>query len=387
AILLLVMGLTDRTLYLTSRPEHYLIGLVVFAFGPDAIAGSKWVWFGVWFWAASSKLNHHFPSVISVMVSNSAFLRMPWLRKALFRDYPSDLRASKFAARAAHFGTITEYLFPTILMFGPLLIGGDLFGLGNPAAVIGLFIMTGFHSFITFNVPMGVPIEWNFMMVYGGFVLFGYHADVSPFAIQSPLLAGMLILALFVVPLAGNLWPAWISFLCGMRFYAGNWAYSIYLFKGDAEQKIDEHITKTAPLLPQQLSILYDEKTADALLSRVISFRLMHLHGRVCHDPLKIAVGDNIDEYVWRDGELVAGVVLGWNFGDGHLHNEHLLRSMQKRCNWESGEVRAIYVDPQPMGRPFHNWRVFDAKDGLIAEGSVTVEELRQRQPYPENMN
>ena len=108
------------------------------------------------------------------MVSNSAVMRSEAIRRRLFRDYPNDLKASNFARNAAHFGTATELLFPALLMFGGLL-GGDLFGLGSPATVIGLFVMLGFHTFITSHIPMGVPIEWNFMMVYGGFVLSLIH--------------------------------------------------------------------------------------------------------------------------------------------------------------------------------------------------------------------
>lgn len=382
AILLLIQGLSDRTVYLASRPEHYLIGLICFAFPESTVAGLKWVWFGIWIWAATSKLNHHFPSVISVMVSNSALIRSEAVRKRLFRDYPEDLRASTLAANASHVGTVTEYIFPLLLMFGPLLISGNLWGFGPPTAVIGLVIMLGFHTFITSNVPMAVPIEWNFMMVYGGFALFGVHAAVSPFSITSPILILFLIITMLALPLAGNLYPAWISFLVGMRFYAGNWAYSVWLFKDDAEEKIDTHLTTTAETLPKQLSLLYDDKTSKAVLSRVIAFRMMHLHGRALHNLIPKAVND-LSRYTWRDGELVAGVVLGWNFGDGHLHNEILLESMQKRCQWESGEVRVIFVDPQPLGRPYLNWRIYDAKDGQLETGQVTVAELRKRQPFP----
>jgi hypothetical protein len=381
AVILLLMGLTDRTMFLASRPEHYLIGLICFLFPQDALPAAKWVWYGIWFWAATSKLNRHFPSVISVMISNSAVIRLPALRKRLFRSFPDDLRASKLAINAAHLGTVTEYLFPFLLMFG-VLLGGNLFDLGTPATVIGLALMLGFHTFITSNVPMAVPIEWNFMMVYGGFVLFGHHAAISPFTIQSPLLIGLLIIALMIIPLAGNLYPAWVSFLMAMRFYAGNWAYSIWLFKDEAEEKITKYVTTSAPLLPKQLSLLYDDKTIEGILSRVISFRLMHLHGRLLHDLLPKAVSD-IDRYVWRDGELVCGVVLGWNFGDGHLHNEYLLASLQKRCQWESEEVRVIFVDPQPLGKPHLDWRIFDAKDGQLDKGRISIDELVDRQPFP----
>ena len=42
-VLLLLMGLTDRTMFMAARPEHYFIGLVVFLFPANAIAASKWV--------------------------------------------------------------------------------------------------------------------------------------------------------------------------------------------------------------------------------------------------------------------------------------------------------------------------------------------------------
>jgi hypothetical protein len=381
-VLLPLMGLTDRAMFMTSRPEHYLIGLTCFLFPGDALAASKWVWFGIWFWAATSKLNRHFPSVISVMLSNSGMLPTNFVRDKLFCNYPDDLRPSKLAGWMAHMGTATEYAFPTVLMLGFLFADNVWFDLASPSTLIALIVMLGFHSFITLNVPMGVPVEWNVMMVYGGFVLFGAHAAVSPFAIQSGLLVVLLLLALLVVPLMGNLFPAWISFLLGMRFYAGNWKYSVWLFRDDAELKIADHVTTTSPVLPNQLGMLYDAKTVEAVLSRVQSFRLMHMHGRVLHDLIPKAV-DDIDRYTWRDGELICGVVVGWNFGDGHLHNQHLLRSLQARCQWKSGDVRVIFVDPQPIFRPHLDWQIWDARDGELEHGRTMVDDLVDRQPYP----
>jgi len=381
-VILPLMGLTDRAMFMTSRPEHYLIGTVCFLFPDDALAASKWVWYGIWIWAATSKLNRHFPSVVSVMLTNSGLLPASFVRGKLFRDYPHDLRTSKVAAGLAHMGTLTEYLFPTTLMLGFLWADQQWFGLASLSTLIALIVMLGFHSFITLNVPMGVPVEWNVTMVYGGFVLFGAHAAVSPFSIESPLLIGLLFISLFVVPLCGNLFPAWISFLLGMRFYAGNWPYSVWLFRDNAEEKIAEHVTTTSPILPRQLGLLYDPEMVESVLLRVVSFRLMHLHGRVLHDAIPQAV-DEIDRYTWRDGELICGVVVGWNFGDGHLHNEHLLRALQRRCDWESGEVRVIYVNPQPIFRPFLDWRIVDARDGQLASGRTYVDDLVGRQPWP----
>ncbi len=381
-VLLPLMGLTDRAMFLTSRPEHYLIGITCFLFPEDSIAASKWVWFGIWFWAATSKLNRHFPSVISVMLSNSGLLPSGWVSKQLYRNYPDDLRPSALASKMAHLGTLTEYAFPTVLLLGFLATGAPWFDLAAPTTLMALVVMLGFHSFITLNVPMGVPVEWNVTMVYGGFVLFGAHAATSPLAIGSPLLVALLLVALLVIPTLGNIFPAWISFLLGMRFYAGNWKYSVWLFRDDAEMKIADHVTTTSPVLPKQLGLLYPPETVEAILSRVISFRLMHLHGRVLHELIPKAV-DDIDRYTWRDGELICGVVVGWNFGDGHLHNEHLLRALQKRCQWNSGDVRVIFVDPQPIFRPYLDWQIHDAKDGPLTHGRAMIDDLVQRQPYP----
>jgi len=268
-----------------------------------------------------------------------------------------------------------------MLLTGFLATGAVWFDFAPPHVILALVIMVGFHSFITLSVPMGVPIEWNIMMVYGGFVLFGAHWDVSPLAIESHLLVAALVVSLLVIPTFGNIFPAWISFLLGMRFYAGNWAYSVWLFRDNAEEKIADHVTTVSKIPMQQLSPLYDAPTIEMIMNRVVSFRLMHLHGRVLHDAIPLAVND-IDRYTWRDGELVCGVTVGWNFGDGHLHNEHLLRALQRRCQWDSGDVRVIYVDPQPIFRPHLDWRIVDAKDGQLNSGRVAVRDLVDRQPF-----
>ncbi|MEM7334806.1 MAG: DUF3556 domain-containing protein [Chloroflexota bacterium] len=375
-VLLPILACLDRTIFLSARGEHYFIATLCFLFPEQIIPGTKVVWWGVWFWAATSKLNRHFPSVIGVMVSNSGVLRFPGLRKALYKNYPDDLRPGPLATNLAHFGTAVEYTFPLILIFSD---GGTL-------TLIGLIVMLGFHTFITANVPMAVPLEWNFTMVYGGFVLFGHHAGTSLFSLSDPLLAGLIITAVVILPVIGNLYPAWVSFLISMRYYAGNWAYGVWLFKGDSEEKLNQHLTKPASTIPHQLNRFYSEQTIDSLLEMVIGFRMMHLHGRVLHDLIPKAV-DNIEEYVWRDGELVCGVVLGWNFGDGHLHREPLLEAVQSDCNFESGELRCIFVESQPFGKPYHEWRIVDAKDGLIESGRTQIDDIINNQPWPTLVN
>ncbi len=375
----LLLGLTDKTTFLAARGEHYWTLLVVLVLAPTGrldeagpwLAGAKWVALALWFWAGVSKLNHHFPTVVCVMVSNSPVLRFEWLRRRMYRSYPDDLRPSKLAGWMAHAGTALELGVPLVLATSD----------STAQTMIGLAMMFALHGFITSNVPMGVPIEWNFMVVYQGLFLFGGHPEVSLFSASAPTLA-FLAVAVVAIPLFGNLFPRWLSFLLAMRYYAGNWAYSVWLFKGDSFKKLDARLKKPSKWHLDQLARFYDRRTAVGLVGKVIAFRAMHLQGRALQAVLPQAV-DDVDQYEWVDGELIAGQVLGWNFGEGHLHDEKLLQSVQRQCGFEPGELRCIFVESQPLFRGTLGYRVADAASGPIASGELAVSDLRQWQPWP----
>jgi hypothetical protein len=368
-VLYLVLALADKTIFLSARGEHYWTALTLFALASNWIPAVKALWLGLWFWAGFSKLNHHFTSVVCVMNSNApGTVHLPWLRKRFYKRYPDDLRPSRLA-NIAHGGVLLEFGVPLVLFLGK----------GGTVTTIGLIMMVFLHSFITSNVPAGVPLEWNVMMVYGGFFLFDKHAHVSIFS-MSPVSGAFLCVMLIAIPLLGNLFPRRISFLMAMRYYAGNWPYSVWLFKGESYRKL-ERVKKAAGWVPDQVLRLYDETTAVALSSRIVGWRLMHLQGRALADLVPLAV-DTFEDYVWCDGELVCGMVLGYNFGDGHLHDEELLHAVQERCGFEDGELRVIMLEAQPFGRNTCNYRVHDAQRGKLAEGEIDVRELRERQPW-----
>ncbi|PRQ02818.1 hypothetical protein ENSA5_20830 [Enhygromyxa salina] len=365
-----LLGVLDKTLFLIARGEHYWTTLVVFAFAGNWIAGAKAVQLALWFWAGFSKLNHHFASVVCVMTSNSPFTRFRWLRERMYRSYPDDLRPSKLAAIMAHAGTALELGVPLILLFAP----------GGTWLIVGMVLMLMLHGYITSNVPMGVPIEWNVMVVYGGFALFWAHPEVTILDTEPPALAVFLIVMLVVLPLLGNLVPRAVSFLVAMRYYAGNWPYSVWLFRGESYRKLDS-LVKSSGWVHDQLALFYDRKTAVGLVSKVLAFRMMHLHGRALPVLLPRAV-ENIEDYEYAEGEVIAGLVLGWNFGEGHLHQDQLLRAVQEQCEFEAGELRCVFVEAQPFGRGTQEWRVVDAKAGLIDHGELSVSEMRSRQPW-----
>jgi hypothetical protein len=130
-----------------------------------------------------------------------------------------------------------------------------------------------------------------------------------------------------------------------------------------------------------QLGRLYGPRIVDALIAKVTAFRCMHLLGRALRTLLPRAV-DDVEAYEWLDGELVAGLALGWNFGDGHLHHHQLLAAIQAQCAFEPGELRVITVESQPIHRQDYGWAIHDAHDGLLARGTGQIAALRQGQPW-----
>jgi hypothetical protein len=371
-----LLGVTDKTLFLAARGEHYWVALVCLALASEAglwLSACKLVWLFIWFWAATSKLNHHFPSVIMVMMNNGPFFPR-WLKKRLFASYPDDLRPSKLAAAMAHAGTFTEYSIPALL-----LLSAD-----PTVTALVLFVMCGFHGFIAFNSPSGMPIEWNLLMIYGGIFLFGFHPEAPVAALFSelPLLAAFLLFCLVAVPLYGNLVPARVSFLLAMRYYAGNWAYNVWLFRKGSAQKLRKLLKASGTMREQLERLLGDPQAVEAALAMVPASRFMHLEGRVLLEALPRAV-DDIDAYEWMDGEVVAGMVLGWNFGDGHLNDAQLLDAVQRQCGFEPGELRVVMVESQPLFGRTMAWKIADAASGVLERGETEIAALRACPPWP----
>jgi hypothetical protein len=243
--------------------------------------------------------------------------------------------------------------------------------------------MVIFHLNIISNLPMGVPLEWNVFFIFSLFYLFGHYGSITIFDLNSPLLLAFLLAALVVVPIVGNMFPQQISFLAAMRYYAGNWASSIWCFRAGAEEKLGAHVITSSALTANQLAKLYDRATAEIIGDMGRAFRSMHVHGRALNGLLPRAL-ENEADYTLREGEVVAGQLIGWNFGEGHLHNEQLVEAVQRRCQFDEGDLRVIILEGQPIQTQRQWYRIVDAKTGLIEEGYVTVKDMLARQPWPE---
>jgi len=372
--LLAALGLRDKVPFLAARAEVYGNLMIIFLFPlGNMIVAAQLVFICIWWGAAASKLNHHFPFVVTVMISNTPWNRSRRFKRMLYRDHPDDLLPSRLGTLDAHLGTAIEFTLPAIL----LVTSGGVLG---TIAVAGMIV---FHLHILSTFPLAVPLEWNIFMIFGLLFLFGHYGDVPFSTLEDPPLLAILAVTCVAVPVLGNFRPDLISFLPSMRYYAGNWATSQWLFRreGEAEEKLDREVVKSAPIVTRQLEKFYDPEMIEVLVYKGLAFRSMHSHGRALNALAARAV-DDVEDYRVREGELVAGVVLGYNFGDGHFHDQRLVEAVQERCHFAPGDLRVVTLESQPAHSHRQRYRILDAATGVVEEGWVEVGEMVTRQPW-----
>ncbi|UDY35184.1 DUF3556 domain-containing protein [Dermatobacter hominis] len=370
---LLLIGLRDQVIFLAARGEVYGTLALTFLFATtDQLTAAKFVMVAIWWGAATSKINHHFPFVMAAMQSNSPLWRFGGIKRRFHRDFPDDLRPSPLAATVAHAATVVEFAVPAVL----LLSGG-----GWVTTTAGI-VMILFHLGIISSFPMGVPLEWNVFMIWGVIFLFLAHPGLDLGSLAQPLLILALMAVVVGIVVYGNLVPAKVSFLPSMRYYAGNWAATFWCFKGDSLERLDANVEKVSMLPHQQLEKVYGSaQEASVPLFMGYAFRGFHTHGRALWTLVPRACGSDHEDFLVLDGELVAGTVLGWNFGDGHLHDEQLIAALQRRCDFRPGDVRIVFLESQPFHRGTQEYRLIDAATGLIETGHVEVADMIVRQP------
>jgi hypothetical protein len=377
---LAVLGLRDKVIFLAARGEVYASFTVAFLFagyGVDLILGAKLVCLAIWLGAATSKLNKHFPFVISTMMSNNPMFRPRFIKRLFFEHFPDDLRPGWRSRWLAHFSTAIEGLVPLVLFFSH----------GGWPTAIAAFVMLCFHFGILSSIPMGVPLEWNVFMMFSVLALFVGHASIGLGDLTTPLpillfavLAGTVVL--------GNLFPRKVSFLPGMRYYAGNWDTTLWCIKPSAEAKIANSVLAVASMPAAQLEKFYGSKEAAQIpMYMGYAFRAFNTHGRALFTLAHRAMaGHNEDDYVLTDGERVTSTAIGWNFGDGHFSNEQLVAALHKRCHFEPGEVRVVMLDAQPIHRQTQRYRLVDAATGEFERGYVRVADMVTRQPWADDV-
>ena len=376
---LAVVGLRDKTVFLAARGEVYGALCVTFLFtGVDMIVAAKIIFLVIWLGAATSKLNKHFPFVIATMMSNNAVIRSPKMKRLFFERFPDDLRPGRPSRWIAHFSTAVEGLVPIVLFFSH---GGWL-------TWVAAAVMLIFHFGILSSIPMGVPLEWNVFMMFGVLALFVGHADLGLTDLEHPWWVALLFVVVAGTVVIGNLFPRKVSFLPGMRYYAGNWDTGIWCMTPSASEKLEKNVVAIAALPASQLQRIYGTpEAAQVALYMGYAFRAFNSHGRALFTLAHRAMaGHDESQYMLTDGERICSTAMGWNFGDGHLSNEQLIASLQKRCGFEPGEVRIVLVDAQPIHTRTQQYRLIDAATGEFERGYVRVADLVTRQPWDDEV-
>jgi hypothetical protein len=377
--LLVVMGLRDKVVFLAARSEQYVPAMVFFAgLGlVDMIVALKLLIVTVWVGAGVSKLGRHFSRVVPPMISNT-----PWIpsraKRMNYRNVPDDLRPSHAASLMAHVGGSTvEIVLPLVLLFST----------NSTVTLLAVIGMVVFHLFIISTFPLAVPLEWNVLFAFAAVFLFwGYPAwDGHGVAdMSSPLLLAAVVGWLLFFPVLGNLRPDLVSFLPSMRQYAGNWASATWAFAPGAEAKLD-NIVRGAGNTVDQVAATYPRPVAEMLLTVPLAWRGLHSQGPALLSLMVKHLGDDIDTYSLREAEFGCNTIVGFNFGDGHFHDEQLIDAIQKRCHYEPGEFIVAWVESQPIHKDRQQYKVIDAALGVIEVGSYKVADSVGELPWLPN--
>ncbi len=133
-----------------------------------------------------------------------------------------------------------------------------------------------------------------------------------------------------------------------MRQYAGNWASALWAFaRAPRQARPDRPATRNQ--VRQLEAMGYPPAVAEITMQQTIAWRSMHSQGRGLFSLLINHIPD-IDTWTVREGEFACNSIIGFNFGDGHLHDASLIRAIQRRCTSSRRVHRRlgrVAADPQ----------------------------------------
>ncbi|GAB3086267.1 DUF3556 domain-containing protein [Nocardioides zeae] len=385
-VLVVLCGLRDKTIFIAARSEQYIPPLLAFAAVPllgwaggngfvDMVLLLKLAAASVWIGAGFSKLGRHFENVVPAMTSNNPCLPGTAIRRLNYRDFPRDIRPSRLAKLIAHVGgTTLEIVVPVVLLLST----------NTTVTLVGVALIVLLHTVILSMFPLAVPLEWNLLFGYAAVFLFVGFPAGDGFALadaSSPWLVVVALCGLFFFPVLGNLRPDLVAFTPSMRQYAGNWASALWAFQPGAEDKLDRIVRPTRNQVRQLEDMGYPPVVAEITMQQTIAWRAMHSQGRGLFSLLLRHVHD-VDRATVREAEFACNSVLGFNFGDGHLHDRRLIAAIQRRCGFEPGEFVVAWVESQPIHKGTQRYQVIDAALGVVEEGTWRVRDAVETQPW-----
>ena len=376
--LIITMGLRDKVVFLSSRAEQYVPTLLCFGLFTnfvDMVVAAKIFIVVIWMGAGFSKFQHGFSSTVSIMVQNTPWNVFHRFRRATVKDFPNDIRPSRLTHLMAHIGgTTCELVMPLVLLFSP-------WPWLTWIAILSIWML---HTFIISTIPLAVPLEWNVFFIFCVAFLFANFGAGNGYGVgdmNPTLLAIVVVVALSPIVL-GALRPQYVSFLVGMKQYAGNWASATFSLRNkEIEDRINDRIVKAADNQIDQIEPLFGKEISEVFIQKAVAFRMMHPMGRMHISALMCHV-DSLDNRIQREGEFLSNVLTGWNFGDGHCLDERLIAGWQERCQYEPGDVVVAFTESQPAFSKIVRYRVIDAALGCVEKGWYHNDDAYNTQPW-----
>ncbi len=258
----------------------------------------------------------------------------------------------------------------------------------KPNKIVAAAVLVLLHLGVLSAMPIGVPLEWNVVMIFGVFTLFIDKAWGGLGDLEHPVPVAVLIALLIGAVVAGNVSPQRIWFLPpAMRYYAGNGDSALWCLTKSAQDSIVKNVSTVASLPQVHFAKHYGTDQVEVLTYLGHTFRAMNTHGRALFPLADRAIPPGrVAEYTIVDGEGICSAVTGWHFGDGHLPTEQLIAALQRRCHFESGDARVVVLDAQPIHRQVQRYRLVDGATGEFERGEVRVADLISRQPWADDV-
>ncbi|MDY6999985.1 MAG: DUF3556 domain-containing protein, partial [Actinomycetota bacterium] len=241
-----------------------------------------------------------------------------------------------------------------------------------------------FHLFIVSTFPLAVPLEWNVLFAYATVFLFAGFPAWDGYAVadmSSPWLTALIVAALVFFPILGSFRPDKVSFLPSMRQYAGNWASAAWAFAPGAEAKLNRVTRPVTNTVDQFVAFGYEPQWAEVTMNQPVAWRAMHSQGRGLFSVLLRSLPD-IDTRTVREAEFTCNSLIGFNFGDGHLHDANMIAAVQREARFEPGELVVAWVESQAWGSPVQRYQLIDAALGVIETGTWKVADAVKAQPW-----
>jgi hypothetical protein len=128
----------------------------------------------------------------------------------------------------------------------------------------------------------------------------------------------------------------------------------------------------------------YPQVVAEITMQQTIAWRSMHSQGRGLFSVLMKNFPD-LDRRTVREAEFACNSLIGFNFGDGHLHGLDLINAVQSRVGFAPGEWIVVWVESQAIHRKVQRYQVIDAALGVIERGTWNVSDAVREQPWLPN--